>query len=155
MIWFTGSEIFFSLFSSAFYGMSFAFFICFFFLLKTLIINGRVALISAIIPGRKRVVSSDLSKKINNSVSSFSILFFIILYTIGYILLSYHSLDGCIRIYTLTTSLSFFYLFKFLISESLMRLLIIIFNKLFVVSALFLSVLCYPIKRVFKIVKAE
>ncbi len=149
MIWFSGIEIFLSLSSSVIYGAVFALFVCFFFLLSTLIKNGKKAFVSALDPKSRRIRSKQLEVYLKKELSATGKFFLILLYTLGYVLLSYYSLDGCVRIYTLLFSLLSLFVFKLLLSDSVLRLILLLFNRLIVILALILSIFAYPFKKLY------
>ncbi len=88
-----------------------------------------------------------INPKKNGAVFSFlSIIFF----TLGFILISYLSLDGTIRIYMLIVSFASFYLSNFTFCEILSKILLCILNLFLKFLCLIFRIIASPIKMILK-----
>ena len=143
MIWFSGEQILFSILYSLIYGGIFALFVCFLSVLSTMIKNGAYMLACFFIPGRK-LTASDLRVFEKEEKSGFIIYLYIILFTLGFILLSYIALDGCIRAYTLLFSLISFYLIRLILKNSFSIFVLAIYNHLLSVAYKLFCCITYP-----------
>ncbi len=150
MIWFSPSEIGYSIICSLIYGAVFAALVCFVSLLSTLLSNAKAVLSSFVLPNKVRIKQSELLRQAKSDISSFITVLLIILFTLGYILLSYYTLDGSMRSYTLLLSVASLLIFRFLFSESVCKIILIFFNYVFIIigSILgFISGYVYKIKK--------
>ncbi len=149
MIWFSGREIFLSLFYSAVYGVSFAFLVCILLLSSTLLNNIRKITISLIKPRQGMVLKFDLNSKVDSNFSAAALFVLIIIFALGYIFLSYYTLDGGLRVYTLLISISSFFIFKILFSKSIFKIILFLTNRIFIFCAEFLNIIIYPLRIIF------
>ncbi len=77
----------------------------------------------------------------------------ILLFTLGFILLSYYALDGAVRIYLLLFAVGFFLLFKYASDVSLFRLADSFFVFIYGILIIFLRLISRPIMATSKKVK--
>lgn len=75
----------------------------------------------------------------------------IIIFTLGFILISYFSLDGVIRIYMLLIAFASFYLSNFLFCDILNKILLFILNLILQLFCLILRVIILPFKKLLHI----
>ncbi len=156
MIWFSADELLASIFSSLIYGGFFAFLVCFLSLLSTLLSNGRLTLAKALMPKGKPIKPSALTTEARGGISSALIIILIVLFTVGYILLSYYALDGSVRVYTLVLSLASLFLTRFLVSSSLSRIVLFLINRILSIMGLLLYIILFPYRVIYcKILKKK
>lgn len=152
MNYFTLKEIFNSVIYSIIYGFIFS---AFYNLEKTLISNAKDI---AEIP-RNAIyydkVFSLLKQEKNYKFSIGKIFIFvsILLFTIGYVVLSYFALDGLIRFYVLFFSLISFYLSNILVFSKLGKLLYYTISFVLSLVTISLRLILYPIKVLHNIIK--
>ena len=87
--------------------------------------------------------------KTDNSCGGFLSFICVILFTIGFLLLSYLALDGVIRIYMLILSFASFYLSKITFTEFLSRLFMAAFRRILSLLSIVVRVVIWPLKRLF------
>ena len=79
----------------------------------------------------------------------------VIIFTLGFVLISYFALDGVLRVYMLVFAFASFYLSKFALFDFLNRLFVWIFDKLLMLLCLFLRISFAPIRFLFKFIKSR
>ena len=115
MIYFTAYEIIRSVLSALLYGLLFAFFVCFVELCLGVSRNGVKSLFNSLVLGKIIKRNNLLGEE--KKTGAFLTFLFIILFSLGFILLSYLVLDGAIRFYTLIISTAATLVFLKLIRE--------------------------------------
>ncbi len=142
MIYFTAEEIYLSILHSIIYGTGFALALSAVDCIIRLAGRSREYFSSLFHYEKIFSVSSVKAKEISiSSIGRIRLLIYIITFSVGYILLSYFSLDGIFRLYTLVLSLLIMYFTKLTLGAAAVKL----FDKL-------LFVLLYPIVVVLRIV---
>lgn len=83
------------------------------------------------------------------SLKSPLIFFLAILFAIGFVLLSYYALDGCLRIYLFMVSVFTFLVLRKILFNSIYTLLDIVFEVLFYVVSITLRIVFFPFLHLF------
>ncbi len=79
----------------------------------------------------------------------------VIIFAIGFILLSYYALDGCIRVYLLLFALSSFFIPKVLFYEKIALIFEWIFEALFYALIIVFRIAAWPFLRLFLYLKSK
>ena len=79
----------------------------------------------------------------------------VIIFALGFILISYFALDGVVRVYMLFFAFAAFYLSKFVLFDFLNKIFVWFFDKLLMLLCLFLRISFAPIRSLFKFVKSR
>lgn len=79
----------------------------------------------------------------------------VVIFTLGFITISYFALDGVIRIYMLIFAFASFYLSKFALFDFLNKLFVWIFDKILVLLCLALRIALTPARRLLKLKKTR
>ena len=161
MIPFTSFEILASIFSATIFGAFFAFLN-----LVLKILNLEIRHISKIgehlfnsknifsIPKRRALITAEPPKR-HKYLSEISTFFKVIIFDVGFILLSYYALDGEIRAYLLFFSIGFFILFNSLFDKTLLKITDVFFVFIYGVFVVFLRLSLRPLLLAIKKIKKE
>lgn len=148
MIFFSLNEIMISVLLAILYGACFAGFIDLFILFRNVIVS---------LPGLMRDVleydklfnlPSEILKKNRYNINSISLFFCFLIYVIGFIFISYASLDGMIRIYMIVISSASLFVTKNKIFDKLYVVLFGAINFILGLLCVAIRVFLYPFKKV-------
>lgn len=148
MIFFSLNEIMISVLLAILYGACFAGFIDLFILFRNVIVS---------LPGLMRDVlqydklfnlPSEILKKNRYNINSISLFFCFLIYVIGFIFISYASLDGMIRIYMIVISSASLFVTKNKIFDKLYVVLFGAINFILGLLCVAIRAFLYPLKKV-------
>ncbi len=155
MMYFSIAEIFLSLLYASIFGGGF-----FLFYIVVKVLKREVKKIS-FLPGLLIRYDKILEKptinrgRINYSFDSMISAILAIIYSLGFLLLSYYALDGCLRIYLLFVSLAAFLIPKKLLTERLLWLTEKLFDSVFYLVTILLRIAIFPFLRLVLRFKAK
>ncbi len=155
MISFSIHEILLSLGYAAGYGVAYSaiFSLC---LLLRAIIFSSAEIVAEIFKFEKLFPLPSFKKHIKLSDRGAVFSFFsVIIFALGYVLISYFALDGVVRIYMLVLAFASFYLSKFALFDFLSRIFVWIFDKLLMLLCLCLRICFTPIRFIARLVKRK
>ncbi len=146
MMTFTSQEILLSVLYAIIYGCFFALLLSALLLIKGVIKGGRESLISVIrfdkifpLPSFSQIQASENPGAFLSAAS-------IILFAVGFSLLSYFSLDGEIRLYMLILSFASFYLSKFVILGIFKKIFTRLIRLIFIALSFVLRIFILPLR---------
>ncbi len=149
MIHFSTGEMLFSLLYAIAFGVGFFLLFAAVSVLKKQI--KRIAALPILLVRYDKILEKPTKNKSRNADEAGAAMtfIFVILFALGFILLSYYALDGCVRIYILLLALVGFILPKGLLYERLFLIFDRIFDLVFYVVTVALRVTVFPFLRLF------
>ena len=79
----------------------------------------------------------------------------VILYSLGFVLLSYYALDGCVRMYLLFLSITTFLFLKIVLEDIILRFIKSVFDSVFYLILILFRIAVFPFLRIFLNFKAR
>lgn len=141
-------EILFSVLYALIFGSGFAVFYSFIILLKTVVVSLPKAVVDCIKFEKITPLPSFDYIFYRQSGGAFIIVCSVLIYGLGFSLLSYITLDGQIRIYMLILSFASFYLSKFAFYEICIKLLLHLYRLILILVSFFFRLILLPFKKI-------
>lgn len=147
-MYFEQSEILLSVISATLLGIIFAFFCIFIRLIYRELYRLFLSLKEAVFYERifARVKLCELKKTTPRLLLSIGAFLQTLTFGVLYILISYYSLDGALRAYTLVLALIFYLLVDKFLSRKIFLLFERIFSPIFVIFVYILRIFCFPVR---------